>query len=53
MEILYGISYTSFLQSNNSLCLLVLGEDFSTNQKQELPMETIYSIQSGKNEEIL
>jgi hypothetical protein len=46
MEILYRISYTSFQQSNNSLCLLFLGEDFSTNQKQELPIG-IYSVQSG------
>jgi hypothetical protein len=45
MDILYRISHTPFLQSNNSLCLLVSEEKtlkISANQKQKLPMVTIF-----------
>jgi hypothetical protein len=45
MEILHKISHTSFLQSNNSLCLLVSEENFlkiPAIEKQELPVETMF-----------
>jgi len=45
MEILYRISYTSFIESNNLLCLLVSEEKIvlvSANQKQEFPMATMF-----------
>ena len=41
MEIVYRVSHKSFLQINNTLCLLVSEEKIkknSANQKQELPM---------------
>jgi len=50
MEILYRISHTSYLQSNNSLCLLVSDEKIfliSANQKQEMPMVTMFFAHSG------
>ena len=56
MEIVNRISHTSFLQSNNSLCLLVSEEKISkilANQKQELPMATMFFVHSGWNKEIL
>jgi hypothetical protein len=48
MEILYRIFHTPFLQSNNSLCLLVTEKIFkiSANQKQKLPMATMLFVQS-------
>jgi hypothetical protein len=45
MTILYRISHTSFLQSNNLLCFLLSEEKISKisdNQKQELPMATMF-----------
>ena len=52
MEILYRISYTTFLQSNNSLCLLVSEEIFFnfSQSEQELLMTTMFVVQW--NEEI-
>jgi hypothetical protein len=46
IELLYRTSQTSFLLSNNSLCLLVSEESIffliSANQKQELHMSTMF-----------
>ena len=56
MEILYKISHTSLLQSKNSLCLLVSDEkifSISINQKQELPMSTMFFVPSKWNEQSL
>jgi len=50
MEMLYIISYTSFIQSNNSLCLIVSVKKIfkiSANQNQELPIATMFLVQSG------
>ena len=47
---IYRISHTSFLLSNNSLCLLVSEIFFfytSVNQKQELPMATMFFCPIG------
>jgi hypothetical protein len=47
MKIWYRISNTSFLQSNNSLCLLVSEEkivfNISANQKQNCPWRPCFS----------
>jgi hypothetical protein len=56
MEILYMISHKSFLQSSNSICLLVSEEKIfyiTANKKQELPIATMFFVQSGWNEELL
>ena len=56
MEILYMISHKSFLQSSNSICLQVSEEKFfyiTANKKQELPIATMFFVQSGWNEELL
>jgi hypothetical protein len=50
MDILYKTSHTSFLQNNNSFCLLVSDKKFfliSANQTQELPMATLFFVQLG------
>ena len=44
IEYLYRISHTSFLQSNNSLCILV--SKISAIQVRELPMATMFFVQS-------
>ena len=50
IEMLYMISYTSFLRGNNSLCLLVSEIFFiSANQKQKLSLETM-SLLSNRDE---
>jgi hypothetical protein len=53
MEILNRISHTSFLQSNNSLCLLVSEENFFLNFSQaetSIAHSDHAFVQSGRNE---
>ena len=55
IEMLYMISYTSFLRGNNSLCLLVseIIFYFSKSETKIVLGDNVFIVQSGWNEEFL